>query len=64
MACQGILIALKAKLKPIDAMKYETGREQGMTLTRAAFAIMVKFSQLGEVFKALEDTLEMESMTS
>ena len=35
-----------------------------MILTRAAFAIMVKFSQLGGIFQSLEDTLEMESMTS
>ena len=52
-----------AKVNPIDARKYEHGLEQGMALTRAAFAIMTKFSQLGGTFKALEDAIEMEMIT-
>ena len=35
-----------------------------MFLTRAAFAIMTKFSQLGGTFSALEDAIEMEMITS
>ena len=49
-ACESLLAALKKKVKPMDAIKYDFGREQGMILTRAAFAIMVKFSQHGETF--------------
>ena len=38
----------------------ETGQEKGMNLTRAAFAVMIKFAGLFEKFDNLVDTLELE----
>ena len=64
LACESLLIAAQAKVNPVDASKYSYGLEQGMFLTRAAFAIMTKFSQLGGTFSALEDAIEMEMITS
>ena len=41
----------------------ETGKEAGMQLTRAAFAVMVKFAGLLEVFDNLVDAIDMDQMT-
>lgn len=64
LACEALLARLKSGLSQINAARYEVGKETGMMLTRAAFAVMTKFSQLGEAFQSLVDALEMESMTS
>ena len=50
LACEGLLAKLTVGLAPINAARYEVGKETGMMLTRAAFAVMTKFSQLGGVF--------------
>lgn len=64
LACEGLLAKLKSGLSQINAARYEVGKETGMMLTRAAFAVMTKFSQLGTAFQSLVDAFEMESMTS
>ena len=41
----------------------ETGKEAGMQLTRAAFAVMIKFAGLLEKFDNLVDAIDMDQMT-
>ena len=41
----------------------ETGKEDGMRLTRAAFSVMIKFANLLEKVDSIVDTLDMEQMT-
>ena len=40
------------------------GQEEGMVLTRAAFAVMLKFAGLTASFTSIMDSIEMEQMSN